>query len=249
MRPLGKLIVERKIAATGLLQLNKGTIDVAFDNLQLGLKKLGTEIIAHQFQVIGEVDPEIHRFFPDGINAFNNISREHAFAGIAEHCPELLPFVLLNYGGTSHTWAMDEFDDTFSLEMREGAQQGCTLGSLLCGFATLHMVMELRDMTTVRGKALFFCDDGNIAAPHENMLACMRYLKNEGPKYGYMMHMTEGTCLMGRCGSMSIALRRRQDILEIGFHPSMIKIHPDDMLVNDIQDDDTINEVLLQDYH
>ena len=66
------------------------------------------------------------------------------------------------------------------------------------------------------------------------------------PLIGYIMHMTEGTCLMGRCGSMSIALRRRQDILEIGFHPSMVKIHPEDMLVNDIHDDDTINEVLLQ---
>jgi len=246
MRPLGKLIVERKIAATGLLQLNRGTIDAAFDNLQFGIKKLGAEIIAHQFQLLGEVAPDLHLFFPDGVNAFNNISREHALVCISKYCPELLPFVLLNYGDTSQTWAMDEFNDTFSIEMREGAQQGCTLGSLLCGFATLPMVMELRGMTTARGKALFFCDDGNIGAPHENMLACMRYLKNVGPKYGYVMHMNEGTCLMGRCGSMSLALRRRQDILDIGFHPSMIKIHPDDMLVNDIQDDDIINDDLLQ---
>ena len=130
--------------------------------------------------------------------------------------------------------------------MHEGTQQGCTLGSLLYGIATLSMVKTLQSMTSDRGKAAFFCDDGNIGASHVNMLECMKYLRDEGPKFGYIMHMNEGTCLLGRCGSMSLALRRRQDILDIGFHPSMVKIHPEDMLVNDIHDDDTINEVLLQ---
>ena len=246
MRPLGKTNVERKLAASSLLILNKGAIDEAFDKLQFGLKKLGGESILHMFQILSEASPDLDRFFPDGINAFNNISRDHAMVGISKYCPELLPFFLLNYGNSSRTWALDERNDIFSIDMHEGAQQGCTLGSLLCGLATLPLVETLQDMITERGKAAFFCDDGNIAAPHVNMLACMKYLRDKGPKYGYIMHMNEGTCLLGKCGSMSLALTRRQDVLELGFHSSMVKIHPDDMLVNDLQEDDDIDEDLVQ---
>ena len=245
MRPLGKLNLERKLAGTALLSLNKGAIDMAFAKLQFGLKKLGGEIILHTFQILSETSPDLHRFFPDGVNAFNNISRDHAMVGITKYCPELLPFFLLNYGNDSRTWAIDEFNDIFPVDMHEGAQQGCTLGSLLCGIATLPMVKTLQDMITDRGKALFFCDDGNLGAPHVNMLECMKYLRDEGPKFGYIMHMNEGTCLLGRCGSMSLALNRRQDVLDLGFHPAMVKIHPDDMLINDIHDEDIIDKDLL----
>ena len=246
MRPLGKTNVERKLAASSLLNLNKAAIDAAFDTYQFGLKKLGSESILHMFQILSEASPDLDRFFPDGINAFNNVSREFAMVGITKYCPELLPFFLLNYGSSSRTWALDVRNDIFSIDMHEGTQQGCTLGSLLYGLATLPLVETLQDMITVRGKAAFFCDDGNIAAPHENMLACMKYLRDKGPKYGYIMHMNEGTCLLGKCGSMRLALNRRQNVIELGFHPTMVKIHPDDMLDNDLQEDDDIDEDLVQ---
>jgi len=246
MRPLGKLDVFRKLAASALWLLNKGSIEEAFGNLQLGTQKLGAERILHTLTITSELYPDQCRFYPDGKNAFNNCSRDHAMKGIMEFCPELAPFFLLIYGDSSKTWALDEFDEIFSVDMHEGAQQGCTLGSLLCGLATLPMVKALQEFITERGKAMFFCDDGNLMAPFPNMLQCMEYLNQEGPKYGYIMHKTEGACLLGKCGSMSLALLRKQEVLDLGFHTSMVKIHPDDMLVNDLQDNGNIDEDLLQ---
>ena len=245
MRPLGKLDVHRKIAASALWRLNKGTIEEVFGNLQLGTQTLGAEKILHMLSITSELHPDLCQFFPDGKNAFNNISRDHAMKGIMEYCPELAPFFLLIYGDSSKTWALDELNDVFSVGMHEGAQQGCTLGSLLCGIATLPMVKALQGLITDRGKAMFFCDDGNLMAPFPNMIACMEYLIEEGPKYGYIMHMNEGACLLSKCGSMSLALLRKQEVLDLGFDTSMVKIHPDDMEVNDLQGNGNIDDDLL----
>ena len=50
----------------------------AFSDVQLGFERHGTEKIIHSVRLCTEVHREYDAAFPDGINAFNNSSREAA---------------------------------------------------------------------------------------------------------------------------------------------------------------------------
>ena len=55
---------------------------------------------------------------------------------------------------------------------------------------------------------------------------------------------------MGRCGSMVIALDRRLRLIELGIDPSIIKIHPDDILDSNIEQLIELGyEAQLMNYH
>ena len=61
------------------------------------------------------------------------------------------------------------------------------------------------------------------------MLQVIKYVLEEGPKYGYHLKFTKGAYLMGRCGNCDEALRRKQALVDIGLSEDIIYIHPDDV--------------------
>ena len=109
-------------------------------------------------------------------------------------------------------------------------------------------VLEI--MSTVGGYCKFFVDDGNLCAPFLTMVETITYIQREETFYGYHMRLGKGTYLMGRCGSMVIALDRRLRLIESGIDPSIIKIHPDDILDSNIEQLIELGyEAQLMNYH
>ena len=103
------------------------------------------------------------------------------------------------------------------------------MGNFLCAMAFLPLLLGvLGIMSSVGGYCKFFVDDGNLCAPFAKMLETITFIQQEGPHYGYVMHLGKGTYLLGRCGSMAIAWERRLSLIEFGIDPSIIKIHPED---------------------
>jgi hypothetical protein len=61
------------------------------------------------------------------------------------------------------------------------------------------------------------------------MLRVIKYVLEEGPKFGYHLKFTKGSYLMGRCGDHDEALRRKQALVDIGLSPAIIHLHPEDV--------------------
>ena len=231
IRPLGKINLDRKIAAKCVLHLNNPAIRDNFKDIQLGCAQHGTERIVHSVRVCMETNPDFDCFFPDAEKAFNYSSRKHGLYETLKRIPSMYPFLSMIYGANSKSWFFGCQDGISSIDCQEGSQQGCTLGNFLCAMAFLPLLLGIINiMSTVGGYCKFFVDDGNLCAPFSQMLETITYIQKEGPYYGYVMHLGKGSYLLGRCGSILLALERRHKLIELGIDPNIIKIHPDDYL-------------------
>ena len=66
-------------------------------------------------------------------------------------------------------------------------------------------------------------------APFHIMLEIIRILQNSYERYGYKLKMNKGHYLLGKCSDADVAQARRQKLLDLGFHPSIIKVHYDNI--------------------
>jgi len=99
------------------------------------------------------------------------------------------------------------------------------------------------------GTSVFFVDDGNVVTGFQSMLQSIAYIKQIGPQVGYDMHSGKGGLLMSARGSFLLALRDKQKYLEVsGLQLDLIKIHPDDARIDDVNDADIhgVDMALLQ---
>jgi len=228
IRPLGKVSLDRKIASTCLLQLCNMDIREVFKGIQYGCEPLGTEQIIHSVRAKMELHPHDDCFFPDAKNAFNSSNRKIGLYSTMIKVPTMFPFMNLLYGSQSNLWYFGCNEGVRTITSDEGSHQGCTLGNFLCAMAFLPLLNLISSILQSTGFSKFFVDDGNICAPFEKMLQVLECLINVGPKFGYQMHLSKGTYLLGKCGSLSLALERKSKICELGIDPSIVKIHPDD---------------------
>ena len=229
IRPIGVNNIDRKIAAAACNIAMKDLSGDHFENLQYCLEKNGCEKIVHLFSAGMEEHPEFDTFLMDGDNAFNNLCRAAALTEVKKHFPECLPFLRSIYGTKSNAWFTDGSSAT-PISSQEGVHQGCKSAMWLYAVGTLPFLKGLRNIIGDDGFLAFFADDGNISAPFKTMVACVRYVLHEGPKYGYILKRTKGSYLLGRCGSTARALRRKDYLCsELGLSHSVVKIHPDDV--------------------
>ena len=103
-RPLGTCNFIRKIAGVVTLKLNSPQINTAFSGIQLGFEKHGTEKIIHSMRLVREIHPEYASGCPDGVNAFNNSSREAALNATIVETPGMFPLLKMLYGQVSKSW-------------------------------------------------------------------------------------------------------------------------------------------------
>ena len=104
IRPLGKINLDRKIAAALLLKLNRKEILHAFAGIQYGCDPKGTEKIIHSARLGMEKHPEYDLFAPDATNAFNLCNRSIGLHQLKERVPSLFAFTKFLYGSHSKTW-------------------------------------------------------------------------------------------------------------------------------------------------
>lgn len=240
IRPLGTCNFIRKIAGVVTLKLNSPQISTAFSGIQFGFEKHGTEKIIHSMRVVGEVHPEYASGCPDGVNAFNNSSREAALNATIVEAPGMFPLLKMLYGQVSRSWFAGCQTGIRSIDCKEGSVQGCNIGPYVCGMAFIKLFrLIVSIICSGLGIAMFFFDDINLAMAFDKLLEALKIIINEGPKCGYKIHFDKGDFLLGVANSLETARERKQQLIDLGFKPDNIKIHPDDIALgsdNDIRE-------------
>ena len=239
IRPLGKINLDRKIAAALLLKINRKEILYAFAGFQYGCDPKGTEKIIHSTRLGMEAHPEYDLFAPDATNAFNLCNREIGLHELMERAPSLYAFTNFLYGSDSKTWFHGMEDGIQGIDCREGSQQGCNLGNLLCGMSFQPFVQAISRIVKQNNDeaafAKFFVDDGNILSSPALMFPALQYMVENGPIYGYHMNLSKSVYLIGVCNSYEDAISRKNELTEkFGFNPDNVHIHPDNYLRQDI---------------
>ena len=247
VRPLGKPNSDRKTAATALLKAHAPQIRNEFKGTQYGCDFNGTEKIIQAVKAALEANKTFDFFAPDGVNAFNNCNRRTALEEIKNRIPTMLAFAMRLYGGDSNTWFFGLDDGIRNIPSREGSQQGCNLGNFMCAMAYISFVLMIIFILAGRGFAKFFVDDGNLVTSFEKMLEVIAYMAESGKQFGYILHFGKGIYLLGKTGSLDIALERKRQLIALGFAPDIIKIHPDD--VESASEEDIANLGLISIEH
>lgn len=228
VRPLGKPNSDRKTAGTALLQAHGPQIRNVFKGSQHGCDFNGTEKIIQATKAGLEINKLFDFFAPDGKNAFNNSNRRIALEEIKKRIPTMFAFAKFLYGGDSNTWFFGLDDGIRNIPSREGSQQGCNLGNFMCAMAYISFVLMIIAILAGCGFAKFFVDDGNLVTSFDKMLEVIAYISETGKQFGYIMHFEKGVYLLGKTGSLEIALERKRQLMALGFASDIIKIHPDD---------------------
>jgi len=180
-------------------------------------------------------------FALDGDNAFNMISRSRGLNEIRKHLPILLPLLKAKYGHSTHTWFYGlSHNDIKSIEVVEGISQGDIAATWMYCMAIHPFITGIKNILGTDGFVKFFIDDGNIGAYFQTMVNAIRYIQDEGPKYGFHMKRDKGSYLLGLCTTREEALHRSTVLVEqLGLNPNIIHIHPDNGS-NSSSDDDHV---------
>lgn len=195
IRPLGKINLDRKIAAALLLKINRKEILHAFAGVQYGCDPKGTEKIIHSTRLGMQAHPEYDLFAPDATNAFNLCNRGIGLHELMQRAPSMYAFTNFLYGSDSKTWFHGMEDGIQGIDCREGSQQGCNLGNLLCGMSFQPFVEDISKIVKHEEDkaafANFFVDDGNILSSPALMWPALGYMIENGPIYCYHMNLSK----------------------------------------------------------
>ena len=199
-----------------------------FQNLQLGLAPNGCEIIIHEVRASLENFQHRDHFFADATLAYQHVSRMSGLNEVRKFFPHLLPFLREIYGQDSTGFYFSP-DNIIPIDSKEGYHQGCILAQWLHSMAILPFLKGLFQILGEDGFVKFFFDDGNMGGDFENICHALRYIREEGPKYGYILQLNKGAYLMGQCGSYHTALERKEHLVKtFGLHEDSIFVHPED---------------------
>ena len=240
VRPIGIGCTLRKLAAKACLNVSQAHFNAThFGDLQLAMKRNGIEEIVHMFAESMEKDPSLDVFCADGDNAFNAANRIAGLREVKDHFPAALAHCRDMYLDESTAWYYDNIEPILC---RNGYHQGDVLASWLYVMTIqpllLHIKNEMARLFPNRSCLIkFYVDDGNFTAPFDMMLKIVEILQQNYHRYGYKLKPTKGHYLLGKCQSAEVAQQRFQQLVDIGLHPSIIKIHPDN--IGDSQDPET----------
>jgi len=121
-------------------------------------------------------------------NAFNTISRRAFMEAIVKYFPSLAAWVYYIYGCEALV-----FSGSAIIHASSGVQQGDPLGPLLFALALQPLLVDLSNMTwgeniEFKPRVVAFHDDLTLyLSSPEHAAKCLRYIKEEGPKYGLFM--------------------------------------------------------------
>jgi len=102
--------------------------------------------------------------------------------------------------------------------------------------AFLPLTSTISAILKTSGFCKAFVDDLTLAGEHTETIEAVKYLLTSGELLGYLTHMKDkGKILIGKCDSLLEAIRRKEEYIELGFHPNIIVIHPDNYEFDEIQ--------------
>jgi hypothetical protein len=189
VRPIAGGTILVKLAASYLMEAATAQAKVLLSGsgTQCGLfMKGGATAAAHFTQLCLDRDPSHIAIKIDFANAFNAIPRSFLLDQLYSY-PELTSFFRLAhwaYHRPSHLLLRGAQGEIAAvLQSAEGVRQGCVLGSLAYGVATLAMLTKLKEMSRDI-ETLAYLDDVSIAGKQEQTLQAYEQLCEEGGKIG-----------------------------------------------------------------
>ena len=233
-RPLGLLEGLANLAIKCAIASVRNTLQPIFSKINFALagpNKM-SELIAMSTNHL-RATPDHDNIFVDISNAFNECHRGIAQDQIAQYCPQLLNLFNLFYGRHSNIFMRDN-ENNFNDPMiaMNGCVQGCCMGPLVFGFATLPLYQELAQKLENKENAYFgaYSDDSHIGAKYEDAVSSFSYLQENIKDYDLRLNLgpNKTTVLIGKCASNEELQERvttYRDVLHVD--PANIKIHPD----------------------
>jgi hypothetical protein len=234
VRPIGMGLTLRKIAAKVCLNASQGGFNQGkFGTEQSALKEHGMEKICHLIGTEMERDDTLDVYNADGDNAYNVANRVGGAWETMNSFPQALAYARSTYLDPSTAHFFEDSGNIRPISSRVGFHQGDVLATWLYIMSIQPMLKRIIDHVerefgreeVVHVK--FYVDDGNFMAPHHIMLSIISLLENAYDEFGYRLKKNKGSYLLGRCGSAEEANARAQGLVERGFSPEIIKIHPE----------------------
>ena len=209
----------------------KTTVTNIFENVNYALagpKKMD-ELIALMTHSL-RACPEHDRVFIDASNAFNLVDRGKAQAAMVAECPQLASVFHALYDGATTVWMRAEEDEWSSLLAEQGCVQGCVMGPLVFGFATLEAYRAVVATLTDCPNGWFgaYSDDGCISATHPFAITALETYLEEGGRSGLNVNFAKGKTevLLGVCESDEEVALRMRNYGELGVPLDNIRKHP-----------------------
>jgi hypothetical protein len=194
-----------KLAATYLMEnVPNAARDIFRDSgVQYGLfMKGGTTAAAHMTQLKLDSDPSHIVIKVDFANAFNTIPRRFIFQQLYRR-PELTSLYYLAhwaYHSPSPLLLRDSQGQVAAiLESAEGVRQGCVLGSLLFGVATLDLLHRLKErFPDIETTA--FLDDVSLSGNQKSAFEAFDFLQREASVMGVRVQKRKCEVLISDVG-------------------------------------------------
>ena len=146
----------------------------------------GATAAAHLTQLNLDRNPSHIAIKIDFANAFNTIPRKHILDELYAR-PEMTSLFALTYWAYSEPSPLlvrDAKGDVAAiLQSQEGVRQGCVLGSLAFGVATLTMLAKIKD-SYKDIEIVAYLDDVSISGKPESAFAAFEQLCNEASRIG-----------------------------------------------------------------
>lgn len=193
-----------------------------------GSNKMG-ELIALSTHSL-KANPEHDHIFLDLPNAFPNCGRAIAAREIIDKCPQLGKMFALFYHNASKVWLRDSTDDWEASLAEEGCVQGCVMGPLVFGFATLPLYTKMVQLLKHKQHSFFgaYSDDGLIAASHIDASEAFRVFQDDMASQNLALNFKKNktVVLLGKCATQDECAAHVQTYIALGFPRSNIILHP-----------------------
>lgn len=244
IRPIGIGGMLRKIACKALFRSNEMKVFNRdhFSCFQYALKPGGMEYTVHACTLVRASHPEWDIYCMDADNAFNSAFKYYGIRHISESFKMAFPLLrwVYCYMGMQFFFRDGHMEQIPSVI---GFHQGDVLGTW-CYIMTIQPLLEsLADhlqetfphypMEVIRMMIFFYVDDGNLCGPHELLVEAIRYIRDKGRKYGYIIKPNKGGYLIGKCDTAQEAIERYNTLtspeegIELG--TNIVHIHPDNL--------------------
>ena len=186
IRPIAIGEIWRRLAAKCVVVQAKQLALQYLAPLQVGVGvKGGSDATVHTFRRLYQDNKsrnDVAILKLDFANAFNSVSRAPMLQAVADHIPDLLPWVSFCYSSAPMLFAGDKI-----LFSETGVQQGDPLGPFLFAL-TIHPLIKkiaekFPDITQI-----WFLDDGTLYGPPSILKEIFDLVKSEGPRYGLTLN-------------------------------------------------------------
>jgi hypothetical protein len=230
-RPITMVSTHRKIADKILLASIRLKCPKVFTGLQYGVGcPFGLEKLVHFVRLGHELYPGHDCANSDMTNAFSSISREQIIDATQAHFPEISASTSARLQSSNTLWYNGLDSGPASITAKTGVPQGAPKSPFDFAVGTLALGRHSDSLAGEEGNSKSYLDDNYTIGECKNVQAVISNQRQEGAAIGLQLNMQKEIVKLGRTGSSSKALERKQSYVD-GWEidPDNIFVHPSDI--------------------